>query len=339
VAAHQPTKLAPLFRFHPRARACTPAGARFDLSVCICVHLWLTALCFSALPGNRLRFFEYRTYTRLRPLHYMVFMPRPLRLAASLLLCLAPAFAATDWKSLKPQGYVSDFAGVIDPQSRAELEDYAARVEQATTAQLAFVTVKSLEGQPIEDVTIDIFKAWGVGQKKKDNGAMLLLSVADHKDRLEVGGGLGGALPDGMDGLLLEDMRPALRAGQYGAAMIAAAVRLGEAIAKDQNVQIPPPQSYRRPRAVSHNSIPWPLIIFGIFIVLSLLRRGGGGYGGGGGGGGFLTGMILGQILGGGGRSGRDGGGFGGFDGGGGGGGFGGFGGGSSGGGGASSGW
>lgn len=264
-------------------------------------------------------------------------MPRLFRIAASLLLFLAPAFA-TDWKSLKSEGYVSDFAGVIDAQSRAEIEDYAGRVEQGTGAQLAFVTIKSLEGQPIEDVTIDIFKAWGVGQKKKDNGAMVLLSIDDRKSRLEVGGGLGSGVTDGMSGAILDDMRPALRASQYGAALIAAAVRIGEAIAKDQGVAIPPPQSFRRNRPLTRDSIPWPFILFGIFIIIGLLRRGGGGFGGGGGGG-FLTGMLLGQILGGG-RGGRDGGGFGGFgSGGGGGGGFGGFGGGSSGGGGASSGW
>ncbi|MEI4884254.1 hypothetical protein, partial [Klebsiella pneumoniae] len=84
----------------------------------------------------------------------------------------------------------------------------------------------------------------------------------------------------GMSGLLLDDMRPALRQGQYGAAMISAAVRIGAAIAKDQNVTIPPPRSYRPPARVSRDSLPWPLILLGIFIVLSLLRRGGGGYGG-----------------------------------------------------------
>ena len=266
-------------------------------------------------------------------------MSRSTRFAAVVLFVCVPAFAATDWKSLKPQGYVSDFAHVIDPQSRAELEDYASRVEKATTAQLAFVTVPSLDGEPIEDVTIDLFKAWGVGQKKTDNGAMILLSIADRRSRLEVGGGLGGAVTDGMSGLLLDDMRPALRQGQYGAAMISAAVRIGEAIAKDQGVTIPPPQSYRPPARVSRDSLPWPLILLAIFIVVSLIRRGGGGYRGGGGGGGFWTGILLGQLLGGGGGGGRSGGGFGGFDGGGGGGGFGGFGGGSSGGGGASSGW
>ena len=92
-----------------------------------------------------------------------------------------------------------------------------ARVEQGTGAQLAFVTINSLEGQPIEDVTIDIFKAWGVGQKKKDNGAMVLLAIADRKIALEVGGGLGGAIPDGMAGRCSMIWRPALRQGQYGA--------------------------------------------------------------------------------------------------------------------------
>jgi uncharacterized protein len=268
-------------------------------------------------------------------------MPRILRLAGTIALCIVPALAFTDWKSLKPQGYVSDFAGVIDAQSRAQLEDYAARVEKATGAQLAFVTIPSLEGEPIEDVTIHLFRQWGVGQKKKDNGAMLLLSIEDRRSRLEVGGGLGGAVTDGMSGLLLDDMRPQLRQGRYGAALIQAAVRLGETIAKDQGVEIPPPASYQRPRRISRDSLPWPLILFGLFLLFGLFSRGGrGGYRGGGGGGGFLTGMLLGALLNGGRyRGGRDGGGFGGFDGGGGGGGLGGFGGGNWGGGGASSGW
>src|SRR5580700_6970749 len=135
-------------------------------------------------------------------------MKTSLRLCASLLCVLAPALAV-DWKALKPQGYVSDFAGVVDQRSRAELESYATRVKQATGAELAFVTIQSLEGEPIEDVTNDLFHAWGIGQKGEDNGALVLLVIQDRKSRLEVGGGLGGAIPDGMAGLLLDDMRPA----------------------------------------------------------------------------------------------------------------------------------
>lgn len=266
-------------------------------------------------------------------------MKSSLRLCAGVLCVLAPAFAV-DWKALKPQGYVSDFAGVVDAGSRAELESYATRVQQATGAQLAFVTVQSLQGEPIEDVANDLFRAWGIGQKGEDNGALVLLSIGDRKSRLEVGGGLGEAVPDGMAGLLLDDMRPALRQNQYGPALVAAAERLGSTIAKSKGVTIAPPAAqYHVPRSAP-DSIPWPLILFGIFFLLLILRGGSrSGRGGGGGGGGFWTGLLLGQILNAGRRSGRDGGGFGGFDSGGGGGGFGGFGGGDSGGGGASSDW
>jgi uncharacterized protein len=257
------------------------------------------------------------------------------RLLVFSLLVAFPAFAV-DWKTLKPQGYVSDFGNVVDPQSKAELESYAARVEQATGAQFAFVTLPSLQGEPIEDVANDIFHAWGVGQKGKDTGLMVLLSVGDHKSRLEVGGGLGGDIPDSMAGLLLDDMRPALRQGQYGTAFLAAALRLGSTLAQARGVQIAPPTVPSPVHRSAPDQIPWGSIIIGIFFVIMLLRRGGGG------GGGFWTGLLLGQVLNSGGRGsygGRDGGGFGGFDSGGSGGGFGGFGGGDSGGGGASSDW
>ena len=164
-----------------------------------------------------------------------------MRVAFALLLIAAVPASAADWKSLKPQGYVSDFAGVIDQQHRAEIEAYAARVEQATKAQLAFVTIPSLEGEPIEDVANDLFHAWGIGRKGEDDGALVLLAIRDRKSRLEVGGGLGGIVPDGMAGLLLDDMRPALRQNQYGAAMLTAAARLGSTIAQAKGVQIPPP--------------------------------------------------------------------------------------------------
>ncbi len=268
-------------------------------------------------------------------------MNLPLRLCAAFLCIVAPA-AAVDWKDLKPQGYVSDFAGVVDAQSRAALDAYAAAVKQATGAELAFVTVRTLNGEPIEDVANDLFHDWGIGRKGEDDGALLLLVIDDRKSRLEVGGGLGGIIPDGMAGLLLDDMRPALRQGQYGPALLVAAEHLGSTIAQSKGVKIPAPTMAVHIQRSPRDSIPWPLILFGVFILLMLLRRGGGGTRYGGGGGGFWSGLLLGQLLGGGrGWQGgyRDGGGFGGFDSGGSGGGFGGFGGGDSGGGGASSSW
>jgi uncharacterized protein len=258
---------------------------------------------------------------------------------STLLLCLAALAFGVDWKALKPEGYVSDFGRVIDAQSKAALEQYCARVEQVTGAQMALVTITTLEGEPIEDVANTIYRAWGVGQKGKNEGIMLLLVINDRRDKLEIGYGLEPILPDGLDGSILREMRPALQARQYGEAMMAAAQTIGTTIAKSKNVSLDA-QLPRRTRRSSGDSIPWPALLGGVFLLFWLLRAGSRG-GRGGGGGGFLTGLILGNLMrGGGGWGGGSGGGFGGFDsGGGGGGGFGGFGGGDSGGGGASSGW
>jgi uncharacterized protein len=254
--------------------------------------------------------------------------------ACAVQLCLAALAFGVDWKQLKPEGYVSDFARVIDPQSKAALERYCARVEQVTGAQMALVTLRTLEGEPIEDVANTIFRAWGVGQKGKNEGIMLLLVVGDRRSRLEVGYGLEPLLPDGFAGSILREMRPALRQGQYGDAMMAAAQTVGSTIARSKNVSLDT-QLPRRVHPSQRDSIPWPVLLGGLLLLLWLIRGAGRG-----GGGGFWTGLILGNLMrGGGGWGGSSGGGFGGFDSGGGGGGFGGFGGGDSGGGGASSDW
>lgn len=261
-------------------------------------------------------------------------MTKWLRLGFVLAMCGSAGWAV-DWKELKPQGYVSDFAGVVNPESKSQLEAYCAEVERATGAQIALVTIRTLEGEPVEDVANTIFRAWGVGQKGKNEGILLLLATADHRSRLEVGYGLEPILPDGLSGSILRQMRPALRQSDFGDALIAAAQTIGNAVAQAKNVTIPTSLP-RRYQSQPTDSIPWPMILGGLFLLFWLMRAGGPrGYGGGGGGG-FLTGMILGQVLG---RStwgSRGSGGFGGSDSGDG---FGGFGGGDSGGGGASSDW
>ena len=250
-------------------------------------------------------------------------------------LALASSLFSLDLDKLKPQGYVSDFAHVLDPSSRAQLESYAGRLEQATGVQMAIVTIDTLDGQPIEDVSNSLYRKWGIGKKGKDEGIMFLLAVRDHRDRVEIGYGLEPILPDGFDGSVLREARPLLRQGAYGPALFAAAEEMGSRIAQAKGVALNFSLRPRMRPVERRPSIPWPLIVIGILVLLFLMRRGGGG-------GGFWTGLILGNLLGrGGGGGGWSGGGFGGYDsgGGGGGGGFGGFGGGDSGGGGASSDW
>jgi uncharacterized protein len=262
-------------------------------------------------------------------------------LRTTALLCLWVAVAlAVDFTALKPQGYVNDFAGVVDASSRQRLEEYCASLERTTGIQLAIVTLPSLNGEPIEQVANDLFRKWGIGQKGKDNGILLLLAIQDRRSRLELGYGLEPAITDGLAGDVLRSMRPYLRDGSYGDALLEAVGGIGTRItqAKDALPDVPAPKAqHRRPQ---EPVLPIGVLAGGIliFFILSVLMGGGrGGRGGRGSGmGGFLAGMILGNLMRGPWNGGGGGGGFGGF---GSGGGFGGFGGGDSGGGGASGSW
>lgn len=262
-----------------------------------------------------------------------------LLIAALCLACALPSLAV-DVNSLpKPTGYVSDLAHVIDPADKQELEEFCTAVEQQLGVQFALVTIDSLGDQPIRDFALGLARKWGVGDRKSNQGVLLLLVVRDHHDDIETGRGIEPYITDGFAGSTLRAMRPELESGDYGAALIAAAQAMAEQIAQGKGISFSPniPQTERRHAAARHGGgIPFPLIILGIFFLLWLLGRGGRR----GGGGGFWTGILLGNLLGGGrgwGGGGWGGGGFGGGSGGGGG--FGGFGGGDFGGGGASSNW
>src|SRR6201999_1517593 len=103
-------------------------------------------------------------------------------------------------EQLKPSNYVNDFAGVLDASTQGTLNALCLEVQQKTGAQIAVVTIKTLEDQPVEDFAVDLFKRWGVGAKGADRGVLVLLAAQDHKYRVEVGYGLEAILPDGKVG-------------------------------------------------------------------------------------------------------------------------------------------
>ena len=266
----------------------------------------------------------------------LVRMKKMSRWGWSALLCAASALAA-DFAALKPQGYVSDFAGGVDRSSREALERFSARVEQATGVQMAFVVLPFLEGEPVEDVANLIFRKWGVGAKKNNEGILLMLVTGDRKSRLEVGYGLEPIIPDGYAGSLLRQMRPALRAERYGEALGVAAQAIAARVAQAKGVSLEAGEAPLRRQRPPEVHIPWPALLGGLGLLLWLLAGAGAGRRRGYGGGGVLPALLLGHMMGGGSRwGGRGGGGFGGYDSGDS---FGGFGGGDSGGGGASSDW
>jgi uncharacterized protein len=257
-----------------------------------------------------------------------------------LLLFGASFCAAEDLKKIHPSGYVTDLAGVISPEAKTRLEALCAEVEQKTGAQMAIVTVQSLDGESVENYAVDLYKQLGVGSKKDNRGVLLLVAPTERKYRIEVGYGLEPIINDARAGDAGRAMVPYLRQRDYGKATEIAAWQLAKYIADDAGVTLsglPPP--VRNQSEGGHRSgFPVFWVILGLFVffraISSFSGRGGRGSGGGG-----LLWFLLGMLASDTGRRSSGGWGGGGFGGGGGGGGFGGFGGGSSGGGGASGDW
>ncbi|MDE1162043.1 MAG: TPM domain-containing protein [Acidobacteriaceae bacterium] len=245
-----------------------------------------------------------------------------------------------------PTGYVSDFAGVLDASSQQQMESLCAEVDKTAHAQIAVVTVHTLDGVPIEDYAVQLEEKWKVGAKGTDRGLLMLFAIDDHKQRMEVGYGLEGILNDAKAGDILRSMRPQLREADYGPAIYGGLQQVANIIAADAGVKLAPqddvPVSQPRRHARGNVNTFGHILFFVILLIFIFGFGRGGGGGGRGGGGGGLGWFLLGNLLGSAGSRDRGGwgGGGGGWSGGGGsGGGFGGFGGGSSGGGGASSGW
>jgi uncharacterized protein len=256
---------------------------------------------------------------------------------------LAAAAHADDFKNFKPASYVTDRAGILNAETKAALEALCTELEQKTGAQMAIVTVKSLDGNEVEPYANDLFKQFAIGQKKQDNGVMLLVAPNDRKYWTEVGYGLEPIINDARAGDAGRSMTPYFRQGDYNSGVTAAAWKLAKYVADDKGVTLTgAPQL----RAVQHHedSGNWGIWIFlGIILLVFLLSRSGGSGSNinrRGGGGGLGSGWWVGPVVGGGWGGSRGGWGSSGGGGwGGGGGGFGGFGGGASGGGGAGGSW
>lgn len=133
--------------------------------------------------------------------------------------------------SLRPTADVNDFAGLLSPAEKESLEARCRQLRERTGAQLAVVTLKSLEGGNVEDFTNKLFERWGVGEKGKNNGLMLLVAMGDRRSRIEVGYGLEPIIPDMLAGRILDhDLRPHFRDGNYAAGLTAAVNKICELV-------------------------------------------------------------------------------------------------------------
>src|SRR5580698_7533640 len=241
----------------------------------------------------------------------LVFGRKRLVVAAMLLLAIAfntaVALAEAVKDLPKPTDYVSDFAGVLSPQVKQELNLLAGQVDRLAHAQIAVVTIKTLDGESIQDFSVQLWDAWKIGQK--DRGVLILLAVQDRKRWITTGYGLESILPDSRVGEIGRQMVPYLRSGDYDDAVSVAVGQISQIIARDAGVTLQPMQRRGPPQRQAIRLSLGQLIVFAIVIflvILFLARAGGSG----------LLGFLLGMFLGGGGRGGWGGGGGGGGDGG-----------------------
>jgi len=176
-------------------------------------------------------------------------------------------------------GRVVDAAGVLDPSIRAGLVARLAALEAQSTDQLVIATVKSLQGETVEDYALQLFREWRLGQKGKNNGVLLLVAPTERKVRIEVGYGLEGTLTDAVAKLIIaQTIVPRFRANDFAGGIVQGTddivgVLTGDALAWQ-----------RRAAAVSAPKAPAPIryggtappdwadyLIIGLFGVLALV--------------------------------------------------------------------
>jgi uncharacterized protein len=229
-------------------------------------------------------------------------------------LCASAALASTPQPPAVPRTYVVDLAGVLRSDVKAQLSAYLQDLERKTTAQVLVLTVLSLDGEDIEGFSIRTAEQWKLGQKGKDNGALIVVAVNDRKYRIEVGYGLEGVLPDSMVGSIGRDyFVPYFQKGDFNKGIFEGTAAVIGTIAKHENVRISSRQSTggargghpRKPLTAFQKiiytlfgivllvlCIKNPRQCFILFLLFSMGGRrggwsggGGGGFGGGGGGG------------------------------------------------------
>ncbi len=246
-----------------------------------------------------------------------------------LALILASPALATEPKFPPLTGRVVDDAGILNGHTRRQLTVMLADHERATGEQVVVVTLDSLQRYPIEEYGYELGRYWGIGQKGKNNGALLIVAPNEHKVRIEVGYGLEGQLTDAISATIIQNyILPSFKRGDFDFGVLAGATEMLRALGGNPPDEGGPttsavPVKYEPPPYVFVlGFFLFPLIFISIFLLAPILSvgseggshdwdsdrgsgggsySGGGSSGGGGGGGGFSGG---GGSFGGGGASG-----------------------------------
>ncbi len=172
---------------------------------------------------------------------------------------------------------IHDEAKILSPEFVSRLEHQLKADQDTTSNQIAVLVIGSLEGYPMEEYTYKVAKEWKLGQKDKDNGVLLFVSIKDRAIRIETGYGVEGALPDALcNQIIRHEIAPYFRQENYEAGIQAGIDAITKAIAGEYKGE---PQT-SAPRRKGGSIIPFLLILL-VLIIISRMRGGRGGRGSG----------------------------------------------------------
>ncbi len=230
-----------------------------------------------------------------------------LAIVGCVLLLACPAMAAPRIPPVPTRDiYAQDYGNVLSRETENRINRLSTELQSRTRAQIAVVTIPSLEGEALEEYSLALFRKWGIGDRKLNNGVLILYAVAEKKSRIEVGYGLEGALPDAKTGRIQDEfMRPGIESGDYNTALMNGYLAVVQEVAKEYSQELKATsRTSPRQRGVSAewDALPgWVQLLIGIggiafllfdwfvlggfftrlFFMLAASGRGGGGRGGG----------------------------------------------------------
>jgi uncharacterized protein len=232
----------------------------------------------------------------------------------SMLMLIGVRAFAADLKFPPLTGRVVDNAGILTNTAIDTLDQMLAQHERTTTQQVVVVTLDSLQGHAIEDYGYQLGRAWGIGQKGRNNGALLIVAPHERKVRIEVGYGLEGQLTDAISRVIIENnILPRFRVGDYSGGVLDGTTAIMRTLGDDASANLnKEPEQVPPASDVDQTQLPpaaeLALLIFFLVVIVVVMRRGGmpyvirnglyrgpyhslgnfrggGGFGGGGGGG------------------------------------------------------
>jgi uncharacterized protein len=158
-------------------------------------------------------------------------MPALSRAAALLIVLVGVTVPALGADFPKYTGYVNDFAKLLTPATTTDLESRLRTLEEETSAEVAVAIVSTLEGMTVEEYANRLFKEWGVGKDRVDNGVLVLVAPAEREMRIEVGYGLEPVLPDGLAGEIIRtNFLPHFRDDRYADGIREGVIRVAEVV-------------------------------------------------------------------------------------------------------------